>query len=286
MQFWLRVLCGLTGVLSAAIASAGHDQGVTLSGSVTRFNFSEYNDEGIVSVDESGYVYGSKLDFRKRWDRLYVGAKFDVSKGTVAYNGQRLLGDMDMKPYETTTTETIMDGSVQIGRVYESWRSYDFSVVYAGLGYHQWVRDIKSRILFEDNITKKILGPFEVYRWAYFQVGARGFLFRTDRMFVLVDFNLLRTLAPSMTSDTKGLLDKQHLELGSHFSGRVSIPVRYEVFSRWLLTLEPFYEAWDIGRSQHAVLTDEGVMSTFGAHQPRSASRNYGVDLGIQFEFN
>lgn len=286
MQWWRRILFGLTGMLGATAVFAGNDQGIALSTTVTSFEFAEFNDDGHESVKEKGFVYGGKLDFRKRWDRFFLGGKFDYGRGTVAYDGMRLLGDTDMQPYETTTVETIWDGSLQFGRVYESWRSYDFSVVYAGVGYHQWVRDIKSRTLDEDGLSKRVLGPFEVYQWAYIQVGARGFLFRTDRMFVLVDFNLLRTVAPKMTADLKGLYDDQHLELGSHFSGRVSMPIRYEIFPRWLLTLEPFYEAWDIGRSQHAPITDEGATTTLGSHQPRSTFRNFGADLGIQFEFN
>lgn len=286
MQFWRRLVCGLAGLLSVGLAQAGNDQGLSLSTSATHFAFSEFNDQGNEAVKERGIVYGGKVDFRKRWDRLYIGARLDGGRGTVDYDGLRQLGDAPT-PYQTQTTETIWDGSFQIGRVYESWRTFDFSVIYAGVGYHQWVRDIKTRVLLEEGLRKTILGPFEVYRWGYVQVGARGFLFRTDRMFVLVDFNLLRTVAPSMTANLKGLYDDQKLELGTHFSGRISMPVRYEITHKWLLSLEPFYEAWDIGRSEHVPLTEEGgSMTSMGSHQPRSTSRHYGVDFGIQYEFN
>jgi len=243
------------------------------------FDFSEYDKSGEV-VNEKGYIAGGQIEIGKGLGPVWMSAQGSILKGEVDYDGETQSGN----PHQTVTAETIYDYSLQIGRIYESWRRHDFATIYFGVGFHQWARDIKTK--------NGVVGLFERYTWYYAHVGARGFLFRTDRFHFMVELNLLRTIKPVIDVNFKGAVDpsgkkydNDRLDLGEHYGAKFSLPIRMEITRRFQLYTEFYFEAWDLGGSEETQLTTQGFVAGF-LEEPRSTSRFFGVKLGLFLKFD
>lgn len=250
------------------------EDGIDINTVLTNFDFAEYNDMQQAVVTEKGLVYGAEVEFKTTFNRVYFQANAGLHRGTVQYDGQT---QVTGESHQTSTIETIADYSVSIGRAYETWRRHDYSFIYASFGYHQWVRDIQTR----DGVA----GLFEVYRWPYVSLGARGYLFRLGPVHFFGEVSIARTMVPKMTLNSGGQFDDTELDLGEHFGARVVLPVRVILGRRFQFNIEPFYESWDLGRSEHVDLTQQSIV-VGGVHEPRSETRLYGVNLGFSMRFN
>lgn len=252
------------------------EDGIDANFVLTNFDFTEFNDSQKPVVTERGWIYGGEVEGRKSFDRLYVQMNASLHQGTVTYDGKTQFSEAS---HTTDTVETLADYSFSIGRSYESWRRYDYAFIYGGLGIHQWVRDIKTR--------DSIAGLYEVYRWMYAHVGARGHLFRVGPVHVFGEMSLLRTMFPEMTLNSRGLYDNVNIPLGEHFGAKFVIPIRIQFGRRVQMNIEPFFETWDLGRSKHvAFTTTDNIAVGSGVHEPRSESRFYGVNIGFTLRFD
>lgn len=269
-----RFLCVVFCLMGVSLAHAFHpEDGIDLATTLTRFNFVEYDDLQKKAVQERGWLYGGELEARKTFGAFFIEGSAAMHKGTVRYDGLTQSGD----PHATLTTETVQDASIQIGRIYEAWRRHDYAIIYAGAGIHQWARDIKT--------NNDVAGLYEIYTWGYVNVGARGFILRFANVRMMAELNLLRTLFPVMDVSFGGKYDNMRVKLGEHYGAKFSLPVHIDLTRQFQLGLEPFLEAWDLGRSEHKELTQQGFVAGT-MHEPRSESRNYGVNVGLQFRFD
>ena len=252
------------------------EDGIDANFALTHFDFTEFDDMQMPTVSEKGWIYGGELEGRKSFGRLYLQMNASLHQGTVTYNGQTQLSEL---PHQTDTVETLADYSFSIGRSYESWRRYDYGFIYGGLGIHQWVRDIKQQ--------GNIIGLYEVYRWMYAHVGARGYLFHMGPVHFFLEMSLLRTLFPRMTLDSYGVYPDVEIPLGEHYGAKFVLPIRIHVGRRFQMNIEPFFETWDLGRSEHIdITTSDNIAVGSGVHEPRSASRFYGVNIGFTMRFD
>ena len=265
-------------------AAAFYQNGLLLNSIVMDFDFSEYDESGEL-LNEKGLMYGAKLEFGTaiRNTPLWFSAKGQAITGKVKYDGRTQNG----VPHQTTTNELIYDWSFQVGRIYQSWRSHDYATIYAGLGFHQWVRDIDTKM---NPITQeRVIGLYERYIWFYANVGARGFLFRTAKSHMMVELNLLRTIKPIMDVSFRGAYDEARLSLGEHYGAKISLPFRYEITRTFQVYTELFFEAWDLGQSETITPTKNGVVDkddiAGGLSEPRSTSRFKGIEIGVFLRF-
>ncbi|MDH5546668.1 MAG: hypothetical protein OEZ43_13825 [Gammaproteobacteria bacterium] len=277
----IRIISILLFLFGAFPAFAYHpEDGIDLNAVVTNFDFAEYDDmradkDKRKVVTEKGWIYGGDLEFKTTFNRIYVQANAGLHQGNVAYDGE---AQGSGAKHKTRTLETIADYSFGIGRAYETWRRHDYSFIYAGVGFHQWVRDIESK--------DEVLGLYELYRWWYAHVGARGYLFRMGPVHVFGEISILRTLVPEMTiSFRQDNVDNVKLNLGEHYSAKFTLPIRILLGRHFQMNLEPFWEAWDLGRSGHMDLTTQGVV-VGGVHEPRSTSRMWGMNIGFSMRFD
>ena len=269
-------------LLLPQIANAFYQNGILLNSIVMDFDFSEY-DEAREVLNERGLLYGAELEFGTAIGKspLWFSTTGQVLAGKVKYNGET--SDTGT-PHNTTTNELIYDLSFQVGRIYESWRSHDYATIYAGAGFHQWVRDIDTK--FNAQANANVVGLFERYTWFYTNVGARGFLFRTARSHMMVEINLLRTIKPIMDVSFRGIHDEARIPLGEHYGAKISFPFRYEITRTFQIYSEVFFEAWDLGRSTPSNLTTDGFVTVAGGlSEPRSTSRFRGLELGFFLRF-
>jgi len=273
-----KILLGCV-LLIPQFANAFYQNGVLLNGIVMDFDFSEYDEKQEV-LNERGLLYGGELEFGTALGNrpLWFSTKGQMLAGRVKYDGQTESGI----PHETTTNELIYDWSAQVGRIYESWRSHDYATIYAGLGFHQWVRDIDSTI--NHSTQENVIGLFERYTWFYANVGARGFLFRTAKSHMMIEINLLRTINPYMEVSFRGQFDEVKVPLGEHYGAKLSLPFRYEITRKFQIYSEVFFESWDLGRSKPLNLTVNGFVKG-GLSEPRSSSRFKGIELGFFLRF-
>jgi len=273
MKFLVFLSAMILFMLPVAVVFPFTEEGLIVSATTLNFDFREYDENSEQKLSEIGWIFGVKGQYKKAYDNLYLGAQYSFSKGLVKYDGETQRG----LEHVTQTDETIHDGSIEIGRIYESWRLHDYAVIYLGAGMHRWIRDIKDK--------NNVAGLFETYTWAYLNIGARGFIYRTKNAFIMVEINVLRTLFPEIEVNYKGIFDNQTLDLGEHYGAKFALPVRYRISNVIYLNIEPYWESWDLGRSKHEPIKDDGVVTTGGVHEPRSASRLFGLNIGVQLLF-
>jgi len=270
--FSLILLLLITSVTSSNV-SAFYGDGLLINSTIMNFDFAEYDEDG-EAVSEKGILAGAEMEIGYGLGPFWGALRGSFLKGVADYDGQTAISK---QPHQTKTEETIYDFTVEIGRNYETWRRHEFATIYAGLGFHQWIRDIKSR--------NNVVGLFERYTWMYANVGARGFLFRTTNSHTMIEINLLRTIQPFLDIGFKGIYDDQRVYLGEHYGARISIPWRYELSRQVMLYSELYFEAWDLGFSNSVDITQEGFVA--GATQePRSSSRFSGINIGLFLRFD
>ena len=259
-------------------ANAFYADGLLLNTNVMDFNFAEYDENG-KAVSERGVLGGAEVKMGYSLGPIWLGGHGSIIKGTANYNGET---SYTKQKHQTETNESIYDLGFEIGRNYETWNPQQFATIYAGLGLHQWVRDIQTR--FNPLVNKTVIGLYERYTWLYANVGARGYLFRTANSHTMIEINLLRTIKPILDISFRGQYDQQRVYLGEHYGAKVSIPWRYEMTRRVMLYAEMYYEAWDLGFSNVVNITQDGFVAD-ATQEPRSTSRFAGINIGLFLRF-
>lgn len=254
-------------------AHALYSDGLLVNWTTMNFDFKEF-DEGGEVVHEKGILGGAEIEIGKGIGPVWLALRGSMLKGVANYDGEKAL---DGSPHQTKTEETIYDFSFEVGRNYETWNRHEFATIYAGLGFHQWIRDIKSK--------DGVVGLYERYTWAYANVGARGTLFSTTRNHFMIEINLLRTINPFLDVSFKGNFDDQRFFLGEHYGAKVSLPWRFEFDRRIMFYVEPYFEAWDLGFSNVQDATRDGFELRTTIQSPKNSSRYAGINLGLFLRF-
>ncbi|MDH5231828.1 MAG: hypothetical protein OEZ58_10685 [Gammaproteobacteria bacterium] len=270
----LTLACLLPGL----VAANSHwfiPKNIKLDTRVVNFEFKEFDEAGHTLVRENGALYGVNLEADFNWRGVYFHARGYGVQGMVDYKGHQI---HTKRSHETTTKQTILNLGMRLGKIYRSWRSEDFAVIYAGFGVHQWVRDIQSR--------GGVIGLYEFYAWPFAEIGATGFVYKKSRHHLKIDLNLSRSIRPTMRVDFKGKYASKQLKLGEHYGARVSLPFSYRWTKHSYLSTNVYLESWDLGRSPHEPLTDpDGFEVDAGVHEPRSATLLTGLELGWRYQF-
>jgi hypothetical protein len=99
-----------------------------------------------------------------------------------------------------------------------------------------------------------------------------------------LDARVVRPVNPSITVDSHGLHDKVRLDLGGRWGWRLALPWRYSMNRTESLTVEPFVEGFEIGRSVTVPVTKNGTPAGT-VFEPRSDTRNYGLAISVSSRF-
>lgn len=242
--------------------------------SLMNFDYREFEDAGRLLDRESGSIPGIVFDLAGAKDRWTVGGRFSWHADDVLYDGQTTTGI----PIRTRTEENILDTSVRIERSLDS----DFTpglTVYGGFGYRYWGREIRPTYT---SSGQRVDGLFEMYRWTYLFVGGKTAVYRTDRFRGSLDARVLRPYNPTVEVDYRGTYDAISLDLGERTSWRLGIPIELRIDERIWMVVEPYAEAWDLGRSPTETLTRQGV-PVGRVYEPRSTTRSTGLVVGFRF---
>lgn len=235
------------------------------------FGYKEFDDQNTLLDREDGWIPGISGAFSRQTDKYSLDISFTYLQGNVAYDGQTQSG----APHKTNTNEQIIDTSISLG-FFDAIKLPKPSVLYFGLGFHEWQRDILP--------TSTVLGLFETYHWYYGFIGGRIKLLSNEKLSLWLDGRLTRPINPTMTVCLSGF-DCADLSLGIKTNGRVSLPVHYQLHTNNKLIIEPYFESWDFGRSPDETLTINGMPTGSVIHEPRSETRNIGITISVSSQF-
>jgi hypothetical protein len=235
--------------------------------SAQSFRYAEYAEDGRRLNREHGALPGLALALERPSGPWFFNGALSYHAGDVTYDGQTQSG----APVQTRTDERVLDGSVHLGRWFQTNREPRYAP-YVGLGYRWWERDIAS--------TGRARGLLETYTWGYVFIGARAMLHRAGTTTWEADVRLARTIDPQVEVDFNGLFDDTRLSLGARSAARVSLTWQRSVGNGLAVRIRPYWEHWELGRSESAVLTRNDLV-VGSVHEPRSETDSYGITISI-----
>ena len=235
------------------------------------FDYVEYDGNNVFLDGESGLMPGviAKL---KTNERLYSELEGSVYYNKIEYDGQTQGGT----PVITDSDALIIDTHFKVGLNFEPSYGRE-QKIYAGLGYRYWYRNIHSG---QDVLGNPVSGLLEEYTWYYALAGYAVHFNASNNVKVGLDLRLTKMLHAEIEVDFLGFgnFDNVVLDLGKKFGARFAIPIEIKS-ARSSIVVAPFYEIIDIGRSNDARATIGGVATTTVVHEPRSETRNVGIEV-------
>jgi hypothetical protein len=233
--------------------------------SAADFRYREFGDTGRLLDREDGFLPGLKIGLSGRSGAWEFSAGGTYHAGRVGYEGRTNLGS----PLRTNTDEKITDLSLIGGRWFSPIPVHPIRA-YFGVGYRRWQRDILP--------AGSVLGLSETYRWGYALVGANALMWQKGSLAWSADLRLTQPFCPTVNVDFGGVFDATRLDLGARAGFRTGFPLRYSFGDKNAISLEPYYEQWNLGRSSTVPLTRNQVPVGF-VFEPKSDTRIFGINL-------
>ncbi|NOY73979.1 MAG: hypothetical protein GXP14_16685 [Gammaproteobacteria bacterium] len=241
--------------------------------SILNFNYTEFDKSNEIFNREYGILPGVRTGIKRTKGAVQVQAQLAYHGNNVRYDGQTQRG----KPAKSRTDEQITELSLLLkGLMTES--NPISSTLYGGLGYRHWRRDIKS--------TRTASGLLEYYMWPYWILGTTaGYHFQAKTQ-LQFDIRITRPINPSMRVHfKKNNLDSSELELDARLGSRISLTLSQTLTKQLAMAVEPYYQRWDLERSTPVPLKSNGMMIGGSITQPRSETRNSGLDFTVIYKF-
>lgn len=257
--------------VSAFASNRPVSENISLGFALQDFGYKEFSDQNTLLDREDGLIPGISGAYSRQTGKYSLDINFSYLKGNVVYDGQTQGGI----PLKTKTNEQITDTSISLG-ILDALKLAKPSTLYFGFGYREWRRDILP--------TGTVLGLFETYHWYYGFIGGMVELLKNEKLTLWLDGRLTRPMNPIMRVCLSGF-DCADLNLGVNTSGRVSLPIHYQLYPNNKLIIEPYFESWDFGRSPGEALTINGALTGAVILEPRSETRNIGINVSINRRF-
>lgn len=269
MKIKLVCACLFLGFLLPLFSHAeSADNYLQLGVGTQNFGYKEYDDQGVLLDREDGLVPGFSIVIGKNRRSVSGAIRLELFDGRVDYDGQTQSGI----PLTTKTDERIITVEALLRFDVEALAENDGVFIF-GIGHREWRRDIRAT-----NITSSL---FEVYRWKYLTLGGAATLLRREKWSGELDFRWLWPIDPTMSLNLAGY-DAMTLNLKARSSTRVGFNFRFGTYKGQELTISPYWELWNMGRSNDAHLTVGGVPTAFAVHEPRSETNIVGVTVTVR----
>lgn len=226
--------------------------------SALRFNYAEHDADATLD-SELGGIPGLSIRLTQRLSDWEWEERASYLYGRINYAGYVSCAcSSNGAPINTNTDEVIGDMELRLGR----WFEGGYPVMpYVGLGYRRWDRTI----LPVGNVS----GLFESYRWQYASLGAKLIAYQQGSSSLMLDFGWIRPLNPVMYLDA----NNSRFDLGRRNGLRLMLTSRMSLAEDTTLTLEPYFEYWQLGSSPRP---DPTV-----PYEPESETRNLGLNLRL-----
>lgn len=263
------------------VEAQNHNESI-LGFSLLDMHYKEFDDTDFLLDREDGFLPGLTGEFKITGQSTdsYLYASYHTS--TIDYDGYTQGGI----PVQTDTETDIIDVQYRLGT-----KSSNKHQVYGGIGYRFWGRDIQS--------IANVSGILEHYKWFYGLFGIKSRFLKDNNSELSLDFRITRMLDANMDIDFNGFsatglapLDDKSVNLGKKTNFRIGLPWRVKYRNSYTWVIEPYFEKWDIGKSNVVNLTENGVLVVLpecggvcGVLEPRSETRNFGVNFQVVVPF-
>lgn len=239
-----------------------------LSPSLLHFDYTEFNTSNTELDRERGWLPGIELEltqsFLSDWRISLSGSYY---QGTVDYNGQTQSGT----PHLTQTDTVLLRLAARIEKTV-----MDNTNLFIATQAHRWRRDIR------DN--NNISGILETYKWLEFSAGFNyAYRINPDNQLNLEIAYLVTRNATIDVDLSRNNLGTTMLNIGDGSGGRISLNWKTSYTDNAHIGLTLFFEAWNFGRSN--TKPTQGGTSTVFVTEPKSKTRNTGLQLNIEYSF-
>ena len=234
------------------------------------FNYAEYDDDNIFLDGETGFIPGVVHKLKLKSEKNYTEFVAQAYANTIEYDGQTQGGT----PLKTKSDAVILDTHFKFGLRLSRARNHG---PYAGIGFRYWLRHIRSG---RDINGDAVAGLLEQYHWSYGLLGYTGNFHVSENMTLGFDIRHTYMFNGKMDINFLGYkdYDNTQVNLGNRAGLRLALPVNTKIGSHDLI-LSPYYEILDIGKSNSVRVTVDGVPTGNPIHEPRSETRNMGIEL-------
>jgi len=264
----MTLFASIDGAVAAeSDASAGlRERHAWIAGSLLDFQYREFS--GGRELDrEDGTLVGVAGGIDIRQDRWVIGFEGSIHTGTADYDGET---NITMIPVKTDTDETIVNVAGRAEYWFGEAGEHRWSL-YGLVGYRYWERSIQS--------TSFASGGREDYYWLYIGAGIKGYFTKSAKQKWMWDIRANLPVDPKIYIDD---LDEE-LDLGARPGYRFAVSWQYVLSEKVNLLVEPYYETWDIGKSNSVFFTD-GI-DVYKVYEPDSETRNTGLNIGVRWNF-
>lgn len=285
-------IIGLLTLLSFPLIAASNSEFQVGTG-LMAFDYKEYgdgdkiydqdeSDDNIFLDGESGLIPGLILKYQTTNNRSYVQWVGKLYYNQIDYDGQTQSGI----PIKTKSDALIIDTHVKLGVKFLPSYGRE-QKVYTGLGYRYWYRNIQPTTINSPGSTNHgaaVAGLLEEYYWWYGLIGYEIGFDVSQNVKMGFDFRLTKMYSAKMDVDYFGFQSYENLSvnLGNRKGARFAIPIKIKGSTR-SYQITPYYEMIDIGVSSYAPIVISGVKQNFGAVEPRSKTRNIGIEFTWQW---
>lgn len=199
----------------------------------------------------------------------YWRATYDSTSQNTAYNGSETnMATGAVTPYQGTTKDNIKNTEFTYATPI-SQTEY----IYTGIGIHNWDRDLLGAS-----------GYLEQYSWKYIPIGYRSEFKMNDKWDAAIDVAVKFPVNATLNT-SGGTYDSQQFTLGNKPGFKAEIPFTYKMSSQLSLAVTPWYEYSAISQSNTVPLTLNGVSTGWVTDEPNSNTHQYGVDIGVAYNF-
>ncbi len=153
-------------------------------------------------------------------------------------------------------------------------------IPYVGFGYRHWNRG-------EANVETSYSTRKVEYSWLLLPVGLRSKYKISNRFTFGIDFSARIQLSGKFKSNYSGIsphYNDPEADLGKRISWLLQIPMQLKVHDRWFFSLAPWFEYFNIGRSNGVDLYS-GDLIIKRIFEPDSKMLKYGFYSGVGFMF-
>ena len=264
------LLCFLISFNYSSGLAADDDVDISVGFSFLEFHYEEFSDNNHSLNQEYGTLPGITFAISRALDPWLLKATMSYHADDVAYDGQTQSGF----PVVSRSDADIFDAAFYLEKHLETLTSVD--AIYGGIGYHYWRRHIHATRT--DNGTP-VHSLLEYYHWVYAAVGTKATIYETEKSRWQLDARLTRMLKGQLDVDFLGFggFDDARLDLGNEWGMHFALPWSTQATPNGQLQIEPYYEQFNIGKSNRANLTINGSPTQKSVVEPKSKTQNYGI---------
>ncbi len=273
-------LFSLSGILSAEQLPANPGSGnrglfLSVGYHGNNLDYREYVNGGVLDKD-SGWENGIAAEARFEAERISSRALFEFSGSDNAlYEGADAITNT---PITLRTRERFYRYEADLGYKLLNFRAATLTP-YIGIGYWEWRR---GRNALPDYLEK--------YTWYYLPIGL-NYVYRNAQWTIGADATVYFPFSMKMETDIAGTADNAAFDLKSRPGFRAEFPATYDIYrpkapnrATIFFFATPYYQYWEIGRSDNVTLTSNGVPADI-VYEPKSKTGILGFKAGLGINF-